>query len=401
VTSVIERDAGSRTRRRRSRRRRTFLAVLLALLLAAVASYGGYVFVTSKNTSKAAPKTPAGKAPQRTVLVTMTLHDDPMQRADSFTLFATGRAPVVLFAPARTLGQIPGQTGFEAIGLAASPADPVLLPTLTFENLTGIRVDDTHVVSDVTIGRFVEALGGIDVDVAEHITEDSGNGPEQIFPLGAQHMDGATAVDYMTYRSDTETEMKRFVRAQKVWDAILAKDSTTIANAFRTAADGDVEAADLAELAAGLEGVSGAAERAFEVLPVTTVQSGGKDEAYNVDARALDEMAQREFSGALTGDTKPSERPKIELRNGVGSPGLGEKAARSLVPAGMKIEVAGNTDGFGKGNTRIIVYRDDEAARALGQKIRVALGTGLVSVGVSSQTVVDVTVVLGPDFARR
>jgi LytR cell envelope-related transcriptional attenuator len=94
-------------------------------------------------------------------------------------------------------------------------------------------------------------------------------------------------------------------------------------------------------------------------------------------------------------------RPKVELRNGNGTPELGQRAAALLVPAGLRIEVTGNAAKFDYRSTRIIIYSNDAAGLALGQEVRNLLGVGTVEVGTNAQTIVNVTVILGKDFLTK
>lgn len=404
---MLERsDAASRTERRRSRRRRRVAARAFGTVALAAAIGAGLWYVSTLATSPDGDDaSAAGARAQRTLLVAMTSVDDLSQQADSLTLFAAdadGTDPVGLFVPAGTFGQIPGQSSIESIGKALIFGRETLQQTAV-ENLLGIKIDHTLILSDVTLARVVEAVGGIDIEVAEELFEPDAQGRQTlVFPLGPAHMSGAQALTYMTYMGEGETELDRYARAQKVWEALFAAaDADELRAAVASAPD--LLEPDAEALAAMLAAFASATpdDRAFDVLPVETV-SGGLDQVYKVDEEAASHVLMRHFSGSFPpGVTDPAARPRVELLNGTGTPELGGSVARVLVPAGIRVAVTGNADRFGYARTRIIVYGDDASALALGERLRELLGVGEVEIGRRGQTVVDATIVVGGDFEKK
>lgn len=407
---LVEREPATRLGRRRRRLRRKRAGVLMVAL--ALVGFGIGVTAVATRRPSAPPGAVAGASadgPQLTTLVAMTLSSDASRQADSLTLFAmdrTGGKPVVLFVPVGTFGQIPGQ-GFEAIGKALTFGRPTLQQT-TVENVLGIVIDRTVIFDDVSAGRVIDALGGIDVEVTERLLEPDERGRKvPVFTLGRQHMDAAAAITYATYRGEDETELQRFGRAQKVWEGMFAaagpggrllRDAVTRIEAPATDREDVVAFADLLARIAAAPG----RERSFQILPVVSVGAGGPGETYRVDDGPLGSLIAREFAGSLPSPgLAVNERPRVEIRNGNGRPELGEQVASILVPAGMKIEVTGNARSFDFPSTRIVVYGDDEASLSLGRRVRELLGIGEVEIGRRGQTVVDVTIVVGKDFSKR
>jgi LytR cell envelope-related transcriptional attenuator len=165
----------------------------------------------------------------------------------------------------------------------------------------------------------------------------------------------------------------------------------------------DVPAADAAWLSSEWRAFAArsADDRTYEVLPGQQIGGGGPTVSYQVDEQKLADLIARDFAGSVPTGTTYAARPRIELRNGNGTPGIGERAAQLLVPAGLRIEVTGNANNFNYRSTRIIVYGDDQKSMALARKIRSLLGVGSIQIGTRALTVVDVTVVLGKDFVER
>ncbi|MEO8138629.1 MAG: LytR C-terminal domain-containing protein [Gemmatimonadota bacterium] len=84
----------------------------------------------------------------------------------------------------------------------------------------------------------------------------------------------------------------------------------------------------------------------------------------------------------------------VEVLNGSGRPGLARLGARRLRRHGLDVVLFGNADSS-VDSTRVILRRG-EKVRA--DRVLDALGVGRVREGRDSLRLVDVTVILGPDF---
>jgi hypothetical protein len=99
----------------------------------------------------------------------------------------------------------------------------------------------------------------------------------------------------------------------------------------------------------------------------------------------------------------PGERgPRItvEVLNASGTPGLARGGTRVLRRAGIDVVYLGNApaDVGTLDSTRILVRRGDAAA---GARVREALGVGRVEAAPAPERLLDVSVLLGADFAAR
>jgi anionic cell wall polymer biosynthesis LytR-Cps2A-Psr (LCP) family protein len=408
VTAVIQQDPGTRSTRRRAQRRRRVLkrGLLVVLILAVVGGAAALIAKQTTKGSKGGGGLAAGR--QKTVLLAMTQHDDPSNQARALTLFGVdpeGTNPVVLFIPTGTLGPIPGLKDFDFVGQALSVGQPSL-QQITVANLLGIDIDRTVAIDDVSLGQLIDGLGGITVDVQERLLGPGPGGTQTLqVPLGKHHMDGAEAVTYLTYTSDDSSELDSFVRAQKVWEGIFGAAGShgqKLVSAL-AALQPDVSADDATAIAALWKAfaVRSADDRTYEVLPGEAIGGGGDNVSYKPDTDQIAQLVKRDFPGSIPAGVDVAARPDLELRNGNGSPEIGQRAAAILVPAGIHIVVTGNAPNFNFASTRVIVYGDDEQSLALGRKIKSLLGVGTIEVGTRPQSVVDVTVVLGKDFLSR
>jgi len=96
------------------------------------------------------------------------------------------------------------------------------------------------------------------------------------------------------------------------------------------------------------------------------------------------------------------ERITVEVRNASGRPGLARAGTRMLRRAGIDVLTFGNApetlEGGTLDSTRIVVRR---GSAAVGERVRRALGVGRVVVQLDSNRLLDVSVLLGGDFAPR
>lgn len=92
-----------------------------------------------------------------------------------------------------------------------------------------------------------------------------------------------------------------------------------------------------------------------------------------------------------------SQAPKVIILNGCGKPGLGTKAAERLINAGFRVIDVKNADSFDYQNTLISCAVDKQK---LAEEVKKLLGVGLVKLEGGGGAVVDLTVILGWDFAR-
>lgn len=99
----------------------------------------------------------------------------------------------------------------------------------------------------------------------------------------------------------------------------------------------------------------------------------------------------------------PGERGdpiRVEILNGTSRAGLARIGTRMLRRAGIDVVYFGNapTAQADPDSTRIVVRR---GTRAAGERVRRALGVGTIAVETDTARLLEVTVLLGMDFAPR
>ena len=86
---------------------------------------------------------------------------------------------------------------------------------------------------------------------------------------------------------------------------------------------------------------------------------------------------------------------------GCGVPGIGAKASAAIDLAKFQVVNSGNADNFNHPDTLIIVYSADPNILAAANQLRNELEVGTIQQQQSSQTVSDISVIIGKDFASK
>jgi hypothetical protein len=98
--------------------------------------------------------------------------------------------------------------------------------------------------------------------------------------------------------------------------------------------------------------------------------------------------------------TPPGGRLRVLVQNGIGTPGLGDRARQILVPRGYQFRSGGNTTSFSTGPSVVLIPDASAQSEAQGDTVAKLLGlpTADVELDPSPTTIADVIVILGSDF---
>ena len=402
-------DPGVRNDRRRKRtlRRRviggsTVGVPLLVILILLLTQLGG----GGNPASAPRPLGNAAEGDQVSYLLVGTRAGDVSGQADWLSVMAIDRSglnPITMFIPTSTLTEIPGY-GYDSVGKAMA-LGRVPLQEIAVENMLGIQIDHTLLVPDPMLSRLVDRAGGVEVTVKERLLAPRGNNLlVPVFQPGRQRMSGRTAVKFLQFQGQNEDELARFARAQGVWEAMYLRyggsEASRLAQIWSSFGAGlitDAPPADVGSFFAAFAG-AGAAARSYVPMPVEAVGSGGAEDAFRVKQDELEARVASSFAASMPA-SGAGRGVRVQILNGNGEPEIGLAVADLLVPAGFRIADTGNASSFGFKTTRIVVYREEDIDIA--QKIRALLKLGQIEIGRTRQTIVDVTIVVGRDFAAR
>jgi hypothetical protein len=265
-----------------------------------------------------------------------------------------------------------------------------------------VVVDNTWQMSDAMLEELVDKVGGVLVDVDVDIVE----GRNVVVPAGdAQLLSGRQAVAYANFLAGGDVEEARLARFGDVLDQLMQRlpDSRgTLVNLFTQVGatqQSTLSVDDLADFALGYGKVARGGDAAYQTLPTTVLDSSSKLPALNVDPEGLDRLR----SGLLADSLPPDaggDQITVLIRNGVGTPGLEQDAAKLLRDAGYDFLNGGNANSFGVKQTIVLIPDSSTASVTLGENVAATLGVPDSAVEVSDQgsSVTDVIVVLGEDF---
>ncbi len=398
-------EPGKRSRRRqRVRRRNRGLLIVVVAALTAGAVWGGAQILGGGGGTRGRSGVLAGADKQTAYLFMIRQAGDLSRRSDMLVVFALdrdGRNPVTLLIPSSAQTEIPGHGGdFAGRGFSFGGMP---LQSLVVDNMLGIALDSDLAMSDEVMGKLVDQVGGIDLDLPGPLLASDGASAE--FEGGSQHLDGEAARRFLRYQAADETELSRLARAQLVWEALIVKWGKlgigVLAQRFRSLGreygqglESGISPLELSEFftafaAAGRDG------RVYTTLPVTPV-SAGDGRALRVDEAQVAGLVRQYLQGSVPNN--PYRSVRIQILNGNGRPQVGEKVGLVLIPKGFRIVNNRNARTFDYQQTKIVVYSRDPLVQGAARKIRELLGVGEVEFRPPSQSLVDVTIVVGDDF---
>ena len=378
-------QTGERLRRRkerdRARHQRTWVilavaAVFLVVVALVLVSRDGGGSDSRTGTGSSGTGTGNGPSP---ILLTSARDDGRAEWITAVVPAANGKGGSLLLIPPGTMTEIPS-LGLEPLGLALSVGGPERLVSAT-ENLLGVTFGGGVSVEDGQLTELAAAAGAVTVEIPNRVEQvlDTGRitvlyepGPNRVEPGDVPHLFSARG---------RGPDLARLARHAAYWQAWLERiraeppDQAPTSAAYKA----------LAAVASGTARVT--------LLPVQAAGTlEGGEEAYSVDKTAIGKVVATVFAGRPAG----GNRPRVQVLNGTGELGLAQRVAQRLIPKGMQITLTGNANPLGQRETQIIYY--DPAKRPAAEKVRQALGVGVLVHNRNRADVVDVTVIVGKDF---
>jgi hypothetical protein len=394
---------------RRKRRRKVGAAgiagvAVLALIIIAAIAFGVHKAVTHSHHPVAQSQTTVLlqiQGPDRTALGSVLLAHDP----------AAGGTGVELLVPSQLITDVCG-VGQVTFGqtLASGNGQQVSRQAVSAA-LGGITVDGSWVLSTTLFAQLVNAVGGVVVDVDTNVLSHGPNGAAVLdIPQGHdERLNGAKAVEYATYRASTgEDAAAQLARLSDVVDATIralpatATGPSGVTGVLGQLGRGGASTLGADRLAALLVAMRHDDTRPGGVLPIglpTTLIDTGGTPSYSVDTAKTTQLVEAHFTSSLPA-VRPGPKITVELRNGVGSPGLVATACPRLAAAGLVYAGQGNAATFNNPTSEVQIASDSVTDRAEGTKVARALRLPASDVRLASlgQNQADVVVVLGRDY---
>lgn len=406
------RTAAQARRRRAGRRlrwarqlRRAGVAFLSVVALAGVAA-----LVTSLVTGGDDALLPGeGDAPAGVVADQSTLllvREEPGARgAAGLTLLATsgdGSASAT-FIPSTTLVEIPG-VGLDRLALAHQYGGADLIGA-TVENTLGIEIDHVASVTSADLGALLQRAGGAEIDIDGRLVNRQADGTGTVaFESGSQYLNGVRLAEYWGFVQRGETELDTFPRQQRALEAmLLALDDDVLREALLSEVPPELsttaEPAFLRDVFGLLADAAAREVLVYQLLPVAPF--GSADEtmgaSYQVRSAEAAEMVATTLAGSVP-EGGGASAPRIQILNGVGLPGIGQRVDEAIEGLGFRIVLSENARSFDFLETQIVIYEETPERLRAARQVQEALGVGTILVSRQPQSVVDMTVVVGADF---
>jgi hypothetical protein len=392
-----------RAERRRQKRKRMGAAGIAGLAIAGLVAAAAITFGVQKATS-GSHEPPAGQA---TVLLSVVGADGT--GLESALLAHDGRTHegVELLMPARVLTEVCGFGNQQLGQVLALPDGQRLSRSAVSQMLGGVSVDGSWPLTTAQLSRLVDEVGGITADVDVDVIQRRSDGTRVLLvPHGdGQRLTGSRAAAYATYVAGGEDAAVNLVRLQQVIDGLLAalpKSSGAVERLLTSLGKGASSTLGpkrLSELLVGLAADARANNVLPTDLPVVSIDSGGGASSYRVDTEQTATFVQANLAASLPASAA-TERKRVFVQNGVGTPGLAGFACTKLVAAGYAFAGSGNAAEFGHETSTVLVFDDSLASARLAGAVAHALGLPATDVGTSTEAgnVADVVVILGKDF---
>lgn len=373
-----------RLARRRARRQRRLAVLALAGLVIAVGITVGILLMggDASARSKATPSPVALGSSPGALAPVLLAHTDGTGQPDALFVLAPGtrgKSGGVVLLPPGTLTEVAG-FGPEPLGSALTSLGPTGLLATT-ENLLGVGIAKAVVVNDAQLTALVAPAGPLTVKVAGDVIQSGVTGTSHVvFPAGSDSLTPERVPLFLSSLrpGDQLAQLTRQDAFITAWLAQIGRDPGGLP------ANADLEPV-LAALAR--DGAKVASLPVDELGPVA-----GTGTLFRVRSSDLGSMVASVFpSHSVQGGS----RPKVQILNGTGTPGLDSQVFNKIVPS-FEVSLTGNASAFGHVGTQIVFYQRSRQAQALA--LEKLLGVGQLVLSQQPNGVVDFTVIVGSDF---
>jgi hypothetical protein len=289
-----------------------------------------------------------------------------------------GEAHALLVPPA-TLVDV-ASFGTQPLADIVRIGSPALLET-SVENALGIGIDVFAVLDESHMLAAFASVPELSVTLTRtvQVADDLGT---IAWPPATHDVDTGTALRMLAGSTDGGP-LAHLTTVRAVWEA------------WRDAVRDRDAGADVVDAVPVLSPMVTRAARPvrYDTLPVEGVGLGDETR-FRLRRPDAPDLVRRVFEWALLNGGR--ERPRVEIRNGVGEVGLTASVAELVVPAGAYVTLTGNVEGFGV--ERTVVAYHDQADREAAERLATLIGTELVIPSPAPVGIVDVTIYVGADF---
>lgn len=321
-----------------------------------------------------------------------------LARADTLILMSFdphGRRAVFLSIPRDTRAEIPGHGTWKINAAYAFGGIPLTVRTV--EHLLGVRVPYVVKLGPQSFARLIDAVGGVWVDVEQDMYYHDWWGDLTIdLKKGRQLLSGSQAMGYARFRKDPLGDIGRTHRQQKVIRALFARlqepqtllRAPQILEVLRTHTQTNLTPPKILTLAWFLRSLSG------ERVQMATLPGRFAPLFWDPDWQKVRALVCDWFYG-IPYDVVA--RTRVEVLNASGVAGMAREVADRLARLGFPIVRVENAPELRR-ETVILSHRGD---RRVSHAVREMLGVGALAHRQTGRGDVDLTVLVGRDYAHR
>ncbi len=321
-----------------------------------------------------------------------------LARADTLVLMSFDphtRTAHFLSIPRDTRVHIPGHGTTKINASYAYGGIPLTLRTV--EELLGVRVPYYVKMGPDSFARLVDAVGGVWIDVEQDMHyRDWWGGLFIDLKKGRQLLTGEQAMGYARFRMDPLGDIGRVQRQQKVIRALFARlrDPQVVLRApqllhwFRTRTQTNLSVQKVLTIGWFLRGVSS------DQIRTATLPGRLVPLYWQPDEGRVRELVLEMFYGL---DPQEVAQTRVEVLNASGVAGMAREVAEHLGRFGfsvIRVEPAPQP----RRQTAILSHRGNVR---LARAVREMLSTGATATRPTGRLDVDLTVIVGQDYAHR
>ncbi len=288
----------------------------------------------------------------------------------------------------------------------------------TVKDFLGIDIDYYVRIDYKALGKIVDDLGGVEVDVPMNMkyTDPYADPPLKInLQKGLQVLDGDKAMQFVRFRKGYSDQdlgrieaQHKFIKA--VSDKLLSPQTILklpkLAKTFGTYVDTNMPASAIASYAAQATGVNLGNINMMTIPGEPKLVSGiwyfiADDEKMRVMLGSLQDDVETTPKGIVGNLIKKTEEQEImnkatvEVLNGSGVPGLATKVAKKLKDEGYNVVNINNINGMKYSQTHIY-DRKNKASEA--KKIAKIIGVKDIETDLHADAEAEITVIVGSDL---
>jgi polyisoprenyl-teichoic acid--peptidoglycan teichoic acid transferase len=306
----------------------------------------------------------------------------------------------LIFFPNDLLVAAPGLGSDELSNMVQLDGGRVDSTKVTVENLLGTRVDRYILASDRDLRIILSQLGDkFTVDVPARISykDPSLNVAIDLKP-GKQTLDATKMASYLTYGAEGKS-LDLAKRQAEIAPALIGMMASTNTKEFvkknANLFDTNATNAELEGALKAFDAIKGGLSSV--VLPVKEFKYE-KTVVNRADQTAIPAFVEKYVKSA---NPDAPKRLKVEILNGCGVPGIGEKVADSIDLSKFQVVNSGNAESFDHPETQIIVYNNSKSTLAAANTLRNELEVGAVVQQTQGQDLTDITIIVGRDYASK